>query len=138
MSDGLKPRPSGQLAPDRFLGEDDERIAWIKRKVLLAIHKFDIAFCVIEGHAFAAKGRGKTQLAELQGVIKDALLDAEVAYVIKTPQQIKKHATGNTKAEKIDLIYAAKEIDRSISDSDTADAFWCAKLGYDCYDELTE
>lgn len=136
-ADGLRIPPHGQLAQDRFLGEDDERINWLKKKVLLAVRKYGICFAVIEGHAFQAKGRGKTQLSELAGVIKDALLEEQVAYVVKTPQAIKKHVTGNGKAEKIDVIYAAKSAGHDISDSDTADAWAAAKLGWDEYDSLT-
>lgn len=136
--DGLRPRPQGQVAPDQFVGDDEERIEWLKRKVILAVKQFGICFVVIEDHAFGAKGRGKTQLAELQGVVKNALMRHEVAYVKKAPTSIKKFATGDGRAQKIDLIYAAKQHDRSISDSDTADAFWCAKLAWDEYDSLTE
>lgn len=137
QSDGLRVPPHGQRAQDRFLGEDEERINWLKKKILLAVRKYGICFCVIEGHAFGAQGRGKTVLAELAGVVKDALYEEQVAYVTRTPQQIKKHVTGNGKAEKIDVIYAAKAAGQDISDSDTADAWAAAKLGWDEYDSLT-
>lgn len=137
-TDGLKPRPRGLLAPDRFRGDDEERIAFLKMRMLQAIRKFDIAFVVIENHAFAAKGRAKTQLAELHGVIKNALHEEEIAFVLMTPQQIKTHVTGDGKAQKIDVIFAAKKFDPKISDSDTADAWAAAKLGDDLYETLVE
>jgi Holliday junction resolvasome RuvABC endonuclease subunit len=137
-SEGLKLRPRGQRAQDRFVGDDEERIAWLKRKILLALDKYEVCFVVIEAHAFAAKGRGKTILSELHGVIKNALHDREIAFITQSPQAIKKHVTGNGNAQKMDVIVAAKEFDRDISNSDTADAWACAKLGVDRYYFLTE
>lgn len=137
-ADGLKLPRQGQVAMDRFIGAEDERINWLKKKVRYNVKKFGICFVVIEGHAFGARGRGKTVLSELAGVVKDMLLEEQVAYVVKTPQQIKKHVTGDGKAQKIDVIYAAKQFDRSISDSDTADAWAAAKLGWDLYEDLVE
>lgn len=136
--DGLKLRPRGQLAPDRFVGDDEERIEWHRKNVRRAIRKFGICFCVIEGHAFAARGRGKTVLSELAGVIKNELHRSDVAFVIKTPQQLKAHVTGDGKASKQEVIAAAKKVDRRISDSDTADAWAAAKLGADLYGKLVD
>lgn len=137
-SEGLKARPRGQQAHDRFIGDEDERIAWIKKKVLASAKKYEVCFVVIEGHAFQAKGRGKTVLSELAGVIKNALYERDIAFVVKTPQQIKKHVTGDGRADKIDVIYAAKHAGVDISDSDRADAWAAARLGWDCFDELVE
>lgn len=137
-SDGLKLRPRGQRAQDRYVGEDEERIAWLKKKVLLAATKYDVCFVVIEGHAFAAKGRGKTILSELAGVVKNALYEKDIAFITQPPTTVKKHVTGSGNATKLDVIAAAKKADRSISDSDTADAWACAKLGYDDFYSLTE
>lgn len=137
-TDGLKLPPRGQRAPDLFIGDDEERIDWIKKKIRATIRKFPPDLVVIEGHAFGAQSRGKTVLAELHGVIKNLLFRMDIPFVVKTPQSIKKHMTGDGRASKMDMIYAAKQFDRDISDSDTADAFGCAKLGHDCWKDLVE
>lgn len=137
-SDGLKLRPRGQLAPDRFRGDDEERIDWLRKKVRATVKKFGICFVVIEGHAFNAKGRGKTVLSELAGVIKNELHRLEVAFVIVTPPALKKSFTGNGKASKVDMVMTAKEYDRSISDSDTADALAAAVFGDKNYENLVD
>lgn len=134
--EGLKVPKMGQLASDRFRGSDEERIDWLARKCVQAVKKYDVCFAVIEDHAFGAQGRGKTVLAELQGVIKHYLLKNEVAFVTKAPTSIKKHITGNGRAEKIDIIYAAKAAGHDISDSDRADAWACAMFGRDNYKDL--
>lgn len=137
--DGLKPRPRGQLAPDRFVGTDEERIEWHRQRVTRAVKKFGICFCVIEGYAFKAKGRGKTGLSEQAGVIKNALHRMDVAFVIIQPGTLKKHVTGHGDASKQDVIdWAKKNKDRRISDSDTADACAAAQYGVDLYEKLVD
>jgi Holliday junction resolvasome RuvABC endonuclease subunit len=126
-------RPSGA-----FVGSSEARIHWLTKKIRKACKEHDVVFALIEDHAFAAKGRGKTVLGELHGVVKNALWKDEVAFDLKTPQTIKKHATGSGRAEKIDMIFAAKAAGFDISDSDRADAWGAADMALRCYDELTE
>lgn len=137
-SDGLRPRPQGQLAPDRFRGSEEERIEWLRRKVRANVRKFQPKLVVIEGHAFAAKGRGKTVLSELAGVIKNQLHRMEIPFVIVAPTSLKKYATGDGKASKVEMVYAAVRLCRDIADSDQADALHAARFGFENYDNLTE
>lgn len=137
-SQGLKPRAQGQRSPDRFIGNDEQRIAWLAKKIVKTIRKNKVCFVLVEDHAFSAKGRGKTVLGELHGVVKHYLMKEDVAFVLKTPQTIKKHVTGNGRAEKMDMIMAAKAAGVDLSDSDRADAWGCARLAWDTYSDLTE
>lgn len=121
--------PQGQLAPDRFKGEEDERIEWLRRKVATNIRKFGVSLVIIEGHAFMAQGRGKTVLAELHGVVKNLLLRKQIAYVVIAPTTLKKEATGNGKASKVEMIAASHRYDRNIGTDDEADAMHLAVFG---------
>lgn len=126
-------RPSGV-----FVGSSEARIHWLAKQIRKLCKQHDVCFVLIEDHAFAAKGRGKTVLGELHGVVKNRLWKDEVAFDLKTPQAIKKHATGNGRAEKIDVIYAAKAAGFDISDSDRADAWGAADMALRCYTDLVE
>lgn len=136
--DGLKARPRGQLASDRFAGTDEERIEWLRRKVAVLVKKYQPAVVVIEGYAFGARGRGKTILSELNGVVKNMLVRKGIVFIVPGPKTIKKHMTGDGNASKLEMIAVAKKLCRSISDSDRADALGCAKYGYDEYENIFE
>lgn len=137
-ADGLKMAPSGQVAPDRFKGDEDERIEWLRRKVKANVRKFQPNLCVIEGHAFGAQGRAKTVLSELAGVIKNQLLRTDVLYVVLAPTSLKKYATGNGKASKFEMIVEAKKFDRTLGTDDEADALHLARWGAENYHELVD
>lgn len=136
-SDGLKLRPHGQLAPDRFAGDNEARIEWLRRKAASARRKFQVELVVIESKHFGSKGSAKA-VDELQGVIKNDLHRHEVAFVLRTPNQLKKHLCGNGQASKQEMIAAAKKFDRGISNDDEADAFAAAHEGHEKWREFVE
>lgn len=135
---GLKEAPQGQLAPDRFKGDEDERIEWLRKKVKANIRKFQPSIIVIEGHSFGSQGRAKTVLSELAGVIKNQILRLDMIYVVVAPTSLKKYATGNGKASKVEMIHAAKQFDRTLGTDDEADALHLARLGFEKFDELID
>ena len=120
--------PQGQLAQDRFKGEPDERIEWLRKKVALNIRKFGVSLVIIESKNFPAKGKTKI-IDELQGVIKNELLRTQIVYVLVSPPELKKFACGDGRASKIEMIAAAKKFDRALGTDDEADALHLARFG---------
>lgn len=138
-TEGLKIAPRGRLASGAFLGSDEERIAWIIKKIRKIRKKYGVCFVVIEGHAFGAKGRALTILHELHGVVKHHLNADELAFVTISPTEVKKFATGDGRADKQTMIHACNQAGLTeVKDSDRADAYWCGRFGWDNYRDLVE
>lgn len=135
---GLKVAPRGLLASGAFLGSDEERIDWLKKKIRKVYRKHDVCFVVVEGHAFGAKGRSLTILHELHGVIKNRLHLDEIAFVTIPPTEVKKFATEDGRADKQAMIKAAQAEGLDVADSDRADAYWCGRFGWDRYGDLVD
>lgn len=141
-------RKSGLQPSGIFRGDDDERINYLADKVIYNVRKFKPDIVLIEGYAYSKNMRGVATRHEMYGVIKNRLLKMEQPYLLVTPTALKKFGTGNGKADKTEMIYAAKErliemgiprqSPRSISDSDRADAFWLAILGAEDYESFLE
>lgn len=62
----------------------------------------------------------------------------ETPFIILAPTSLKKKATGDGKASKVEMVVAASRICREIGDSDQADALHCAVVGWNEYDDLVE
>lgn len=135
--EGLKEAPRGQLAQDRFKGDDDERIEWLRKKIAMNIRKFKPSIVVIESKHFAAKGSAK-KVDELQGVVKNHLLRKDMIYVLVAPPTLKKFATGDARASKMEMIVAAKKFDRTLGTDDEADALHLARIGIEQFDALID
>lgn len=85
----------------------------------------------IENHGFGIRGAGKTQLAELHGVIKDLILDYGIPVALYAPTTIKVTATGDKGASKVEMIQAAKKDGfGDCCNDDEADAYWLARHAY--------
>lgn len=136
--DGLKGRPTGQLALDRFKGTEEERIEWLRQRVARNIRKFKPAIVIIEGHSFGSQGRGKTVLSELHGVIKNQLIRTEMVFVLVAPPTLKKFATGDGRADKTQMIHTAKVFCSELGTDDEADALHLARFGHEKYRELID
>lgn len=130
--------PRGLLASGKFRGSDEERIEFLARKVVSAVRRYGVYFCVIEDAAFNAKGRGKTILSELNGVVKNRLMKNGVIFIPKAPTTLKKHFTGSGKASKEEMLTRAQEIDPDILSDDVADALAAASFGFDHWDEYVD
>lgn len=118
----------GQLAPDRFKGTDEERIAWLIRKIVKLVNRYNPDCACIEGHSFASKGRGVSILHEYHGVTKHYLHRMEVPFALKAPPSIKLWATGSGRADKSQMLAAAQELFPNIDNDDVADALHCARM----------
>jgi crossover junction endodeoxyribonuclease RuvC len=82
----------------------------------------------VESYAFNAVGR-VFQLGELGGVLRVAIYEAGIPFVEVAPVQLKKYATGNTNAEKRDIVCAAAEIiGAPVDDDNQADAIFLALI----------
>lgn len=127
QTSGLRERRNGTKV---FRGTDEERINWIAKRVASAVRKFGPHVCVMEGHSFASKGRGVSILHECVGVIKNRLYRLEVPVTIIAPPTLKKFATGNGRAEKVEMVAAALRRWPACPDDDQADAFFLAQMAF--------
>lgn len=70
----------------------------------------------------------------VHGVVRMALIKAEVPYVQISPPTLKAFATGNGKADKSAMILAAyKRSGREFTDDNECDAWWLRAAGLDRY-----
>lgn len=87
-----------------------------------------VQLAVIEDLPIHAHAAGKTGM--VQGVVRLALLHADVRYVLVTPSTLKKFATGSGNAAKPELrmsLYKRTGID--LPDDNQVDAWWLRQIG---------
>jgi Holliday junction resolvasome RuvABC endonuclease subunit len=122
---GLRVRRDGSSV---FRGDSrEQRIEWVRRKVVSTVRTFPIGLACVEGYSFASKGSSMTDLAELRGVILNVLFRNDVPVDIIAPPTLKKIATGNGRAEKDEMIRKARRKWKRCPDNDNvADGFWLA------------
>lgn len=114
-------RGSGTFAPT---AKGMERLG-IVLDTLVQICAFHADLVLIEGYAFAARGRAVFSIGELGGVVRYALYDSELPYVDIPPSNLKKFATGKGNASKdLVLVEAVKRLGYEGSSNDEADALW--------------
>lgn len=109
-----------------------ERLAWIRDRILhLTDTEVYADLVAIEGYAFARPNQAH-QVGELGGVIRLALWDAGIAYVIVAPSSVKKYATGKGNASKNAMLVAAgRRLGYAGDSNDEADAAWLHALVMD-------
>lgn len=117
---------------------DERRLVWIRDAIL---GHTDLAnLVVIEGYAFGAGGHGQAGvrgIAELGGVVRVALYEAGLPFVVVAPATLKKYATGKGNAPKDQvLVQAVKRSGMEFRSSDEADAWWLWAMAKDHYGEL--
>lgn len=129
---GRPPKPSRVVNGGGHIGSLTQRIRRIKLHVAYILDRYpNISIVAIENHGFAIKGAGKTQLAELHGVVKDVILDYGIPVGLYAATTIKATATGDSNASKADMIMAAKRDGfKACCNDDEADAFWLARHVY--------
>lgn len=132
VPDRVTPRPLGwQAGLERFEGSVEQRIEHIAHRVRVADQKFNIDVCAIEGHSYASKGN-TAQLHEMHGVIKNALTKLGIVWIVRSPDTVKKHATGDGHADKLTMIHYAKKLGfKEAFNDDEADAFHLARYVLD-------
>ena len=116
------PTQTGTLVPPESVGKGVERLQWIRDKV------------TIEGYAFGRANRAAA-LGELGGVVRLALHEAEIRYVVLSPSTIKKLATGKGNAAKpAVLVEAVKRLGYDGSDDNESDAMWLLEAALQHYE----
>lgn len=87
---------------------------------------------LIEDLPHGARNNAAGPLGELHGVIKVALYEEGISYVLVPPATLKKYATGRGNADKIAVVTAAvRRASYGGEDSNEADALWLAHIGLD-------
>lgn len=105
----------------------ERRIALIKEFVLSSLDGVKDVF--IEGYAF--HGSSLAVLAELSGVIKNAMLTGGINFYTVAPTTVKKYITGSGKADKDVMRLAVyKRFGKEFKTTDECDAYAIADFGY--------
>ena len=96
----------------------------------------DVELVMIEWYSFGSSTKGLRSIAELGGAVRLALYHLRVPYLDVPPSTLKKYATGNGQAGKIEMVQAAsKRLGYDGHDDNEADALWLRALGLDLLDE---
>lgn len=137
---------TGQRKPGKR-GKDSRALTWedihpVKRimhmrdKVADICDKRNPGLVVIEGYAYASPKRTYLPfVAECTGLIKAYLLESGIPYIIVTPSQLKKFATGKGNSKKTvvidfaELITGSEFIDDNEADAVILAAFGCCLAG---------
>lgn len=85
---------------------------------------------VIEDHAFGKQTTNASGVHELHGAVKDMLYASGVCFITQSVGTVKKFATGNGDASKLEMIGAAKPYFPRVWNDDEADALHMARLGH--------
>lgn len=108
------------------------RISWIRGMIACEVTGADLV--VIEGFSFGSQGNSFLDLAQLGGVIRFALFDAGIPFVDIAPATLKKYATGYGRADKPDMVEAARVALGYLGHvHDEADAMWLREMALDWY-----
>lgn len=143
-----QPKTCDILSTQKQEGEFDYfvRATEIADGVQAKLEEYYPTSVVLEGLGFAASGNQTRNLAGLQFVIMDRVIqfkkekNPNMVIHIVAPTTLKKYATGNGKAKKDDMLsymmapfldvwMKLKEVPASKGRSDLVDAFWLAQFG---------
>jgi Holliday junction resolvasome RuvABC endonuclease subunit len=90
----------------------------------------DIKFAAIEDYFFSDKYANAYELAELNGVIKSGLHEAGIRFIKVNPLQLKKYATGDSKATKDQIMLQSyKRWGVEFRTNHECDAYVLSKIG---------
>lgn len=107
------------------------RILDVRDRAMAAVTPGLTELVVIEGMAFDAYDRER-QLAQLTGIIRAALYESHVPYLICPPGTLKKYATGDGHASKTKVLLAAiNRLGYEGEAHDEADALWLRAAGWE-------
>lgn len=105
-------------------GEGDDRLLRIHHAIFWA----DAHLAVVEDLPTHGMGAGKTGMA--QGVVRLALMEIRVPYVLVTPATVKKFITGRGNATKADIRMAIyQRVGLDFPDDNQADAWVLRQIG---------
>lgn len=104
------------------------------RDHILDILPGDIELVMMEGLAFDAHDTSR-QLAQLTGIVRAALFDRRVQFLVVTPSTLKKYATGSGRSTKAQVLQQAqRRLGYEGTLHDEADALWLRAIGCDLLD----
>jgi Holliday junction resolvasome RuvABC endonuclease subunit len=110
-----------------------ERLAAYESWLMRKLSSVRPHLAVIEGYSFASPNRSH-QLGELGWACRRSLLIADVPWVVVTPGQRAKYATGKGNAPKVAvLLAAARTLGYTGTDDNAADALWLWTMATDYY-----
>jgi Holliday junction resolvasome RuvABC endonuclease subunit len=114
-------------APDKTVGV--ERLVLIRDRIL-AVLPLHTELVVIEDYAPGAMHRA-LDIGELGGVVRCALWDSGVPYMLVNPNVLKRYATGTGRADKFQVMQAAeKRLGYTGHFHDESDALWLRAVGW--------
>lgn len=126
---------SGQVINDEEITskqEDPARMCEIVAKIMNQIDERD--FIAIEGFSYGSRGRGIGFQFGLGYALRIELYKQGYDYLIVTPAQVKKYATGKGNTSKDNMILPIYKKWRFEHDSDNVrDAYVLARIGYDMH-----
>lgn len=113
----------------RHRGRGHERLAYLRHEMLNLASRGGLV--VMEGLAFGAKGRGVLDLAGLHWVLRQALWEAGMPYVVVPPALRAKWIAGKGNASKDEcLVQVIKRFTTAdVDGNDVADALTLAAMG---------
>lgn len=119
-----------------FLGGTEARINYLVAQTMQLYKRFLPDAIFIEGYSFGSHSRSVTPLAELRGVLYNALWHQNAVWVEVAPPTLKKASTGSGRASKGEMLETAREVWPTCQNDDLADAFLVACYGEEHFDEL--
>lgn len=105
-----------------------ERLAFVRDAVAAHIRTHQPSFAALEGYSLQSINR-PFDLGEVGGIVRLALFDAGVPFVVVTPTQLKKFVTGSggSTKEKVQE-WIAKKWAVTLTQDDQADAYGLAQV----------
>lgn len=121
--------PPTTIAPTKGLAGDD-RLVSVRDQVMRFVAPSMAPLVVIEGPVL--RSQAAIALGLLHGVIRAALMDEGVPYVLVPPATLKKYATGKGNAGKPEMAVALyKRAGLELGDDNQVDAAWLRYMGLD-------
>ena len=127
-SSGVATRDRAFTLPTTLRGV--ERLAHLRSTILSLVGPLDLV--VIEGYSYGSRSSQAHALGELGGVIRLALHEGGIRYVIVPPKSVKKYATGKGNAGKEEMLTeAVRRLGYAGHSNDEADALWLRAMALD-------
>lgn len=126
--------PDGQTVALKPRAKGDERLADLRDQVRYWTDGEDADLVVLEDLAGLYRGEAARIIPMLHGVVRTALMDLGVPYMLLNPTTLKRFATGSGTADKTAMAMAAyKRLGREYGTSDECDADWLRVAGGAAY-----